>query len=814
MLIFNNTRKADRDLYNNSAENFIPIACHYDANTLLTKNGELLQTIQINGINSEHIASQLSSVREIVRRAIKKNVESDNFAFWVHTIRHKTNLDDPTQYSKIFPANVHDMWKNKNFWDDKFVNTLYISIIHEPNAININNIKSMIGSLFSKELTNLQEQYLSTAFKNLNNIVDNILSDLKEYGAEKLGIRFVENDSLSDPLSLYHQIVHLTQKECIVPIADLSLSLSSNRYALGSDKIEVITSDLTKKFAAILSIKEYQEISTDALDRFLQLPIELIATEIFCFVDSKDVIPLFKEQDYILKVSRDNKLAEMKKSQMLNLDDNDSKFCKQQISIAILSDDVATLDKDVAKASRELSNIGIVHVREDIKLEQTFWAQLPGNFSFLRRMSPTSINNICALASLHNFPTGKPHNPWGKAVTLLRTEKGTPYFMNFHTSDKGGNTCIFGTPRTGKTVLTNFLLSETSKVNPNILYIATNNDSKIFISALEGTWIEDTKNLFNPFLVDDTSTSRQFISEFLKIICGHYKTPLTNTELAFLENIPSKAFALEPNNRNFSNVLKTLDFSLEGGDLIKEKFSAFEQGGLYHGIFDNKTNLSLSANNVVGINLNYFTDEHFTALFYPNESKLIDKFNSNLIIHKNVRTAIIYALSNHLIISSTSPKILALDNINELLQYRDTLDIMADITNKLTRNNGITLGNFNISSLDLNNYDIITKWMGLFNTKIVLSSDVKIEDLDKIFGFNKREVDKWLSFTIPSRMFLIVQENESIAAELSIGALTGIVKILSAGKAELNIYEKIITEYPGHVEHWIHQLYKAFNFIE
>ena len=812
MLIFNKTRKADRDLYNNSAEDFIPIACHYDPNTLLTKNGELLQTIQINGINSEHITSQLSNVREMVRSAIKKHVKSDNLAFWIHTIRRKTNLDDLTKYSKVFPANVHNIWKDKNYWDDKFVNTLYISIIHDSNAINIKNISSLINSLFPKVILDFQDKCLNSAFTKLNDTVNNILAELQEYGAEKLGIRFVDNNSLSDMLFLYYQIVHLSEEECLVPITDLSVALASNQYALGSDKIEVISGDRSKKFTAMLSIKEYQEISAEALDKFIQLPVELVTTEIFCFVDNEVVIPMFKEQDYILKVSKDNRLAEIKKGQISNLDDKETRFCKQQISIAVIGDDIARLDKDVANVSKELSKIGIVHVREDIKLEQTFWAQLPGNFSFLRRMSPINLDNVAALASLHNFPTGKPYNPWGKAVTLLRTEKGTPYFMNFHTSDKGGNTCIFGTARAGKTVLTNFLISEASKFNPTILYLASNNDSKIFVSAIEGVWMEETKKIINPFLLDDTPDSRQFISEFLKIICDHHNIPLTTTELAFLEIFISKIFTLESDNRTFSAVLRILDFSLEGGDLIKSKLSGFDEGGLYQGTFDNKSNFSLSKNNVVGINLHYFTDEYFTTHFYPNEKKLVDKFKSNLRIHSNIRVAIIYALNNHLIISSTSPKILALDNINELLPY-DQLEIITNIIDKLTQNNGITVSNFNIASLDIIDYSIIIKWISLFNTKIVLPSDVKITNLDEMFGFSRREIDKWLSFTVSSRMFLIIQENQSIAVELSIGALEGIVRILSAHEDELSIYEKILDEYPGHVDNWINHLYKALGAI-
>ena len=129
----------------------------------------------------------------------------------------------------------------------------------------------------------------------------------------------------------------------------------------------------------------------------------------------------------------------------------------------VISEDLHALDQQVKQASEALSKIGIVHVREDINLEKTFWAQLPANFSFLSRMRPTVLANTAALASLHNFPTGNQYNPWGRAVTLLRTEKGTPYFMNFHDQNNIGTTCIFGESKVGKTTLLNFLISQLQK---------------------------------------------------------------------------------------------------------------------------------------------------------------------------------------------------------------------------------------------------------------------------------------------------------------------------------------------------------------
>ena len=50
-----------------------------------------------------------------------------------------------------------------------------------------------------------------------------------------------------------------------------------------------------------MSIKEYQEV----LDRFLQIPVEMLVTEVFNFIDKKEVVPKFEDQNYILGVSGD-----------------------------------------------------------------------------------------------------------------------------------------------------------------------------------------------------------------------------------------------------------------------------------------------------------------------------------------------------------------------------------------------------------------------------------------------------------------------------------------------------------------------------
>ncbi|MFY1975888.1 hypothetical protein ACOTCQ_31970, partial [Achromobacter dolens] len=68
----------------------------------------------------------------------------------------------------------------------------------------------------------------------------------------------------------------------------------------------------------------------------------------------------------------------------------------------------------------------------DRALVAAWWAQLPCNWTWRPRPATiTSLNYLC-FSSMHNYLFGKPNgNPWGPAVTMLKTVGGTPYYLNF-----------------------------------------------------------------------------------------------------------------------------------------------------------------------------------------------------------------------------------------------------------------------------------------------------------------------------------------------------------------------------------------------
>lgn len=799
--------------YNASSGDFIPLACHYDPHTLLTKNGELIQTFQINGINSETISKTLYDLRSMVRKTVKSNVDSYNFAFWIHTIRKKVNLDDDTEYNSYFSANVHDLWQRKNFWQDKFVNTLYITVVHDSCALKVNDFNTMMNSLSKNTIVNFEDDFHQKACNHLTQVVDRMLEELSEFGASKLGIREQEGKIYSDLMFLYRRIMQLNEHDCLLPITDISTALSSHQYAVGTDVVEV-TGNENKQFAAIMSIKEYQEISAEAIDKFLQIPMGMVATEVFYFVDKKTVIPEFKHQEYMLKVSGDNELNELKGlDKIITSDKNQFGHCKQQISFMVIGDSLAELEQKVVQSSTVLSDIGIVHVREDINLEKAFWAQLPGNFSFLSRMNSTVLDNTTALASLHNFPTGNKYSPWGNALTLLRTEKGTPYFFNFHDQDAKAFTAIAGIDNSGRTTLMNFLLSEADKYNPTILHFVDDLDSGVCVKARGGNWIQRQRQILNPFLVKDNDEGRKEVFEFLKIITNHHFNPLKDSELGLLATIVDKIFKLPEEERILSDIIDNIKDTEKGGKGLRERLDIFAKDSVFHEVFEGNEEFSLEQINYFCFNLQAFDDEAYHIKNYPKEKKLIEKYEYDLDSMRSVKAGIIYSLSRAMLKTDPkTPKILAIDNLLGIINTKRYSWLVELLCDEMNQNNGAFLVTLSLDTLkEFYKSKVDLKWLKLINTKFILPPELKMKELANLFDLNKIEMNKLFDLSPTTKSFLINQDGKSIASELSIGGLPGITRILSSTKTERDEYRKLIEKLGEDIADWVAPLYESLD---
>jgi type IV secretion system protein VirB4 len=538
---------------------FIPYACHFDDHTILTKSGDLLQIIKINGLEFETADEDYLCFRKNLRNTLFRSIARHGTGIYVHTVRRKQRVFPEGRFDPGFSDQLNCAWKEKHSGLKLFVNDFYLTIIQRPHGYPLGGIQAWLNSLSKKKHQRLKHDSLQAAHKELKAISQRFLMNLKDYGPRLLGMVGSENGIYSEPAQFFSLLINLESRKILAPQSGLDSYLPQKRLLFGKDALEV-RGTLKSKVGAILSIKEYPDESrVGMLDSFLEIPAEFILTQSFLLTDRQAALGKIQTQQRKMIQTEDLAVSQIEQIDEA-LDDASSGrigFRMHHLTALVWADDLKQLDKALSEVEAAFLNLGIVAVREDLNLEPCFWAQLSGNFPFIARNAMISTANFAGFASLHNYPTGKlKKNHWGPAVTALETVSGTPYFFNFHRQDVG-HTTIIGPTGTGKSVLLNFLLAQSLKFRPKIFFFDKDRGAEIFVRALGG--VHSTLGLsrptgFNPLKLPDTPENRAFLAEWLQILLTSHGETLSAEHVGKIREAVDGNFKLDFENRLLGNV--------------------------------------------------------------------------------------------------------------------------------------------------------------------------------------------------------------------------------------------------------------------
>ena len=157
---------------------FCPYACQIDPHTILTKNGELMQTLKIVGFTYENISQKSENLREVIRKAIHESIQSIDYALWLHTIRRKASLKPGGEYPHDFSRVMNGMWNEANDWEHQYVNEVYITIVKEGQTAEMRQPHHLLRSLIPALERVNRWHYLDKANQELTETVDTMLEHL------------------------------------------------------------------------------------------------------------------------------------------------------------------------------------------------------------------------------------------------------------------------------------------------------------------------------------------------------------------------------------------------------------------------------------------------------------------------------------------------------------------------------------------------------------------------------------------------------------------------------------------------------------
>lgn len=778
-------------------EDFVPYVCHFDPNTIITKNGELLQIIRITGFSNTVALSELIELREAVREAVISNVADNKIAFWFNTIRRKKNISPKGEFSEFFAQKFDEAWTKENAWDDQYVNELYITVIVEGLDTSIENLQSFVRSFSYMATKSLHRDFLNNSHKKLTEIVNAIILDLSGYGAKLLRIKEWDETLYSEPMRFFGKIVNLYEDRYPLAANDISLDLTSHKIAFGNRELEVIGQQ-NKNFAAILSLKEYFEVSIESLDRILQLPCEFIITQSFDFTFNKKDLEPYEYQNYLLQVSGDEEFRQtcgianfIESAQGLTTD-----YGKIQTTVMIISHNREALEKDVKSALDQFDALGFVVVREDVFLEHCFWSQLPANFRHLRRQKLINTNRIAGFAALHSFPTGQiGGNKWGPAIATIQTALNTPYFFNFHDRNIG-HTLFLGSEEFSENKLLHFLITQSRRINGKLFYFDFNNSAKCLIKTLGGSYydmnVDDSGDPsflhLNPLALQKNDANKKFLNEFFTSLVAFARDIVLDSEIEMIPAIV--ASILDSNANNFGAACELFNTSKTKN--IYNTLKVWNGENLGH-IFGAETEINWS-DKIIAFDLSAVQNEK--PILAPIVNYLIHQIESQL---------------------DQSPSIIVLRDAWTMIDNQILAPKIVEFLKRVAQQNCVVIfTSKNPEQISANklSQEIIDN----IATKIFTPNSAPHQSLKTIFELDDEELKILKMMISEENTFFFKRAEDSVIGLLDLSKLTEFAKIFNADELTITAMEEVLV---AHLENgelnsesWVSQFLEVLQELE
>lgn len=482
----------------------IPITAHYDTSILITKNGELVQILSVNGFSKRFNQNQELKLRSDVKKILKELLSKD-VMFYLYVKRDYKDIEISQDFTSEFAKIKHEIWLKNTHLESTLMNTLYIAIVHIGAKMLLSK-SAIIHHLSFNRIKNAFMQKLDKCAEEISQISMQILQSLEKYGVDLLSLVERNGQLISEPLSFIYYLIHSKEKEIEVKKVDYAKILSYNlQIKNGYNTSEFITNDglsldlegnledletnIISHHISMLTLKSGYDLPIQYTDQILNLNHRMMITE---------TIKLSTTNTFESHIRGDRKFYElMEFKTALNISDIILQDCDKpmisQISLKIIGNTPKELEINLTNTKNLLQKIGIVFLTEDLYILGSFFGILPGNSFLLRREFMTTANQSCIFSEIQPQSLGRYNGSiWGQPITIFRTTDNLPFFFNFHNQNNIGHTLIIGGIDHGLNILVSLLISESFKLDLRVIDLFSNDqDLAILYNSLnEGQSID------------------------------------------------------------------------------------------------------------------------------------------------------------------------------------------------------------------------------------------------------------------------------------------------------------------------------------
>lgn len=748
----------------------LPYGRHLNDHTIETRDGLLMQVIQLRGLLFETADTNELDYRASLRDAVLRAIGSPRFAVYHHIVRQRVDIGLEAEYPDEFSRKLGDRWAERLAAKQLYVNHLYLTLIRRPLQGRV-GLADRIGNLFARAV---EDSSVATSYElaQLDAGRDALIAALGDYEPRLLDVYESPHGLCSEPLEFLSSLYNGERRPVLLPRQDIGAYLPYRRVSFGQQTVELSEAGhVPRSFLGLVSIKDYPAFSAPGMfDELMRLPFELTVTQSFAFVERHSALERMNLALRRMRSAEDEALS--LRDELAQAKDDVAAgragFGEHHMTVAVRGDTIAQVDAGVAEITAAFADMGIVAVREEIALEPAFWAQFPANFKYIARRALVSTSNFAGLASGHNFPTGSAaDNHWGDAISLLETTAAGPYFFNFHHGDLG-NFTVIGPSGSGKTVVLNFLLAQARKLKPRIIFFDKDRGAELFIRAIGGQYDQlrpGEPSGLNPLQLDDTPANRALLVDWLSQLAGGVDVE----DLARIRDAVSANFGQPVAYRRLGHLVELFlgDRRAQAGDLWS-RLRPWWGDGDHAWLFDNvedRTDLTALA---IGFDMTVLLDN--PTLRTPAMMYLFHRVEERL---------------------DGTPAIIVVDEGWKALDDDVFVRRIKDWEKTIRKRNGI-VGFATQSAQDALESRISSAIVEQAATQIfMVNSRARAEDYIQGFGLSQHEFDLIRTLPDSSRCFLIKRSGESVVARLDLTGEGDLLTILSGRERTVRLLDEI-----------------------
>ncbi|SEK16553.1 MULTISPECIES: conjugal transfer protein TrbE [unclassified Variovorax] len=421
-----------------SVASCLPYSQQIDDHTVITYEGDLTQTISVQGIAFETMGhKELDNLNQQWLAAINTMARSPHVALWTHVERRRVHVDlSGLEYDNGLSREFAQQYAAKFEGERLFTNQLFVSPVYRIAANRADRLGLRLSQSGGESMVHLRRG----AREDLARLSAQLVASLRRYHPRLLGTYEIDHQACSRAAQFYGRLAHHVERHVRLDACELSHKLQAGALNFGAETVEIEGASSSQLAACLTLVAPYrvEQLDVKVFDGLLAAPFEFVLSQSVTVMAFDRADALLKSQYNRIKSTSGNEeqLGEVAAARTQLQAGRFSMF-DHELVLVVYGETIKELNQNINAAVTLLDQKSMSVSRErGGALICTYFSILPGNFKHGRiRAMPISSRNLSKLFPLHNHPTGNAHgSQWGAPIAVMKTVAAGPYFFNFHVS--------------------------------------------------------------------------------------------------------------------------------------------------------------------------------------------------------------------------------------------------------------------------------------------------------------------------------------------------------------------------------------------